>query len=183
LLLVTIETNFSLRRGHQHRILSHVARVAISAGDFVKVMIVAVPTEASIRGVTIQAEAVLNIDRCRGAWAKHSIRCRALLATPYACGVIARRPVTSFALQLAVTKRSVRVSRICVCTFEQREDRFFLVTGQAGICAFATVAGILTVSRAGGQEQQHHRGDDERNESHSGNLSCSSSVESRVLYA
>ena len=133
--------------------------------------------------MAIQAESILQVDRCSGVSAEYGIGRRALLATPYAFGMIPRRPVTSFALQLAVTEWSVRVSRICMWSLEQHEYRFFLVTREAGICALTAVAGILTISLAGGQKQQHRRGADECYESHSGNPSCSSLVESRVLYA
>jgi hypothetical protein len=65
LLLVAIETNFRLRGSRHNRILSRVARVAIRAGYFVDVMIVAVPAKARVRCVAIHAEAILRNDRCR----------------------------------------------------------------------------------------------------------------------
>ncbi len=48
LLLVAIETNLGLRRRHQDRVLSRMARVAIRARNFVDVMVVAVPAETRI---------------------------------------------------------------------------------------------------------------------------------------
>ena len=104
------------------------AGVAISAGDFVHVMIVAVPAKARVGRVAIKAEVILSVDRRCGVRAEYGIGRGALLAASYASCMISGRPVTGFTLQLAVTEWSVRVSRICVCTFEQREDRFFLVT-------------------------------------------------------
>jgi hypothetical protein len=55
LLLMALETDFGLRRGHQNRILSRMARMAICAGDFVDVMIVAVPAKTCVGGVAIHA--------------------------------------------------------------------------------------------------------------------------------
>ena len=159
------------------------AGVAICARNIVTVMLVAVPAEARIGCVAIQAETILQVDRRSGVRAEYGIGRRALLATPHAFCVISRRSVTGFALQLTVTEGSVRVSWVRMWSLENCEDRFFLVARETGICALTAVAGLLAVSGAGGQEQQHHRGDDECNESHSGNPSCFSSVESRVLCA
>ena len=88
------------------------AGVAICARYIVAVMLVAVPAEARVCCVAIQAETVLQVDRRSGAKTEYGIGRRALLTTPHTFGVISGWPMTGFALQLTVTKRSVRVSWI-----------------------------------------------------------------------
>ena len=128
LLLVAIETYFRLRRRYQYRVLSRMARVAIRASNIVAVMLVAVPAEARIGRVAIQTKAVLSINGCRGFRTENGVGSGPFLAAPYACGVLSRWSVTSFALQLAVTERSAWVSRVRMWSLENREDGFFLVT-------------------------------------------------------
>jgi len=151
LLLVTIETDFRLCCSHQNRILRRMARVAVGAGDFVDVVVVAVPAKARIRGVAIHAEAVPGVDRCGRALAENGARSGTLLAAANSPGVIAGRTVAGFALQLAVTEWPVRVCRIGVCTLEQNKDRIIFVTRQASVRALATEIRILAASRAGRQ--------------------------------
>ena len=162
LLLVAVETDLRLCRSHENRILRRMARMAIGAGNFVDVVVVAVPAKAGICCVTIHAESVLGVDRCRRVLAEDSAGSGAFLAAAHASGMIAGWSVAGFALQLAMTERSVRVGRVGVRPFEQNKDRIVLVTRQAGICSFATEVGtVLTASRARGQDTERRYGDDE----------------------
>jgi len=126
--------------------------MAIRAGNFVDVMIVAVPAKARVRGVAIHAEAVLGVDRCGRTLSEDGARSGTLFATPYPSGMIAGWSMAGFALQLAVTEWPVRISRVCMCTLEQDKDRIIFVTRQASVRALATVVGFLTDSGAGGQD-------------------------------
>ena len=128
LLLVAIETHLRLCRGYEDRILSRMARVTVCASDLVDVMIVAVPAESCVRRMAIHAHTVLGIDRSRGVRSEHGTRKGALFAAPYPSCMIARWSVAGFTLQLAMTKRPVRIIRVRMCTLEHREDDIFLVT-------------------------------------------------------
>jgi len=181
LLLVAVETDLRLCRSHQNRILRRMARMAIGAGNFVDVVVVAVPAKARICCVTIHAESVLGVDRCRRVLAEDSAGSGAFLAAAYPPGMIPGWSVAGFALQLAVTERSVRVRRVGVRSFKQDKDRIVLVTREAGICAFATEVGVLlTTSWAGGQDTERRYGDGECYQPHGINDPLSSSAESRV---
>jgi len=128
------------------------ARVAIRARDFVDVMVVAVPAESRIRSMAIHTLTVLGVDWRRGVLAEYGARGGALFATPYPSGMIAGWSMAGFALQLAVSERPVRISRVCMCTLEQDKDRIIFVTRKASVRALATVVGFLTDSGAGGQD-------------------------------
>jgi len=150
---MAFEADLRLRRSHQDRVARCVAGVTVGARYFIHIVVIAMPAEAGVRRMTIQARAVLNLDRGRRIRAEIDSRGRPFLAATNTTRVIAGRPVARFALQLAVAERAVRVSRIGVRTAEQSEGRIFLVAGKAGVGALATVASLLTVSRADGQSQ------------------------------
>jgi len=122
LLPMTFEAYVCLCRCHQHRIACRMTRMAVRTRDIVHVVVITVPAEAGVRLVTIQAQAILYIDWCRGARAEYSPGRRALLPAPHPSRVIARWAVACLALQLPVTEWSVRISRVGMSAPEQRED-------------------------------------------------------------
>lgn len=128
------------------------ARVAVRACDFVAVMVVAMPAEASIRCMAIQTEAVLIVYGRYGVGTKDGVGSRAFLTAPYACGVLSRRSMAGFALQLTVAEWPIWVVGVRMRAFEQGENQLFLMTGETAIGTLATVVGILTGSGAGGQD-------------------------------
>jgi hypothetical protein len=126
--------------------------MAIRARDIVEVMIVAVPAKARVRRVAIHAETVLGVDRRRRVRSEDRAWRRPVLSTAYSPGMISRWAVAGFALQLAMTERSVRVCWIGVRTLEQNEDSVLLMAREAAIGALAAVFRVLTASGAGSQE-------------------------------
>jgi hypothetical protein len=88
LLLMAFEAHFGLRRGHQYGIAGGVARMAIGTCNVIHVVIVTVPAKARIGCMTIQAQAILHIDRRAAASAKNCAWCRSLLAATNASRVI-----------------------------------------------------------------------------------------------
>jgi hypothetical protein len=69
---------------------------------------IAVPAEAGIGLVAVDAQAVLHLDRriCIGA---ETNRWRSFLAPAYPTRVVSRRSVAGLTLQLSVAKRPVRI--------------------------------------------------------------------------
>jgi len=96
--------------------------VAVRTRDIVYVVVITVPAEAGVRLVTFQAQAILYIDWCHRARAEYSPGRRALLPAPHPSRVVTGWAVAGLALQLPVTERSVRISRVGMSTPEQRED-------------------------------------------------------------
>ena len=88
LLLVAFEAHFGLCRCHQHRIGRSVTRMAIGTRNVIHVVVVAMPAEARIRCMTIEAKAILHVDRRAAALAKNCAWRRPLLAATNASRVI-----------------------------------------------------------------------------------------------
>ena len=65
LLLMALKANFGLRRGHQDRITGRVAGMTVGTRNVVHVVIVAVPTKASVRIVAAEAGSILKLHRTR----------------------------------------------------------------------------------------------------------------------
>jgi hypothetical protein len=151
LLLVAFEAHFGLCRCHQDRIGRSMTRMAVGAGDVIHIMIIAVPAKARIGCMTIQAKAILNIDRCAAALAKNRAWRRPLLAATNATRVITRGTVTGLALQLAVAEWTIGIRRYRVRTAEECENRLLLMAGETTIGSLTAVVGLLTVSSADGQ--------------------------------
>ena len=105
LYLVAVEADIGLSRRLQDGIPGNVAFMTIGTGDLVARVSAAVPAEAYVALVTIQAHAILFVDRCGGVGAKQYDG-RPFLSAPDATGVRVARPVTGLALQLTVTKWS-----------------------------------------------------------------------------
>jgi len=151
LLLMAIEAYFRLRCRRQDRVARGMTRVAVCTRNVIHVVVVAMPAKTRIGCMTIQAKAVLHIDGRAAALAKNCAWRRSLLAATNASRVITRRSVTGFALQLAVSERTVGIRRYRVRTAEECENRLLLMAGEAAISSFAAVVGFLTVSRTDGQ--------------------------------
>ena len=149
-LLMAFEADLRLCRRHQNRVARCVAGVTVGARYVIHIVVIAVPAEAGIRLMTTQAGAVLNVNRGRRIRAEIDSRSRPFLAATNPAGMIARRSMTGFALQLAVAERAVRVGGHCVRTAEQSEGKIFLVAGVAGVGPLATVVGFRSASRRGG---------------------------------
>ena len=88
LLLVAFEAHVGLRRRHQNGIAGGVARMAIGARYVIHIVVVAVPAEACIGCMTIQAQAILHVDRRTGTGTEIRAWCRSLLAATNASRVI-----------------------------------------------------------------------------------------------
>ncbi len=152
LLLVAVETDFWLRRGRQHRVIRRMAGVTICARDLIDVVVVAVPAETCIGRVTVHAPGILGVDRRRRVLPENGTGSGAFLTAAHASGMIAGRPVTGLALQLAMAEGSIRIRWIRVSSLEHRKSRILFVAGEATVRALAAVLGFLTVSGADDQE-------------------------------
>ena len=152
LLLMAVKAHLRLCCCNQNRILSRVARMAIRAGNLVDVMVITVPAKSRVRGMAVHTQAVLGINRCRRSCSEYGPWGGAFIAPANASGMIAGRAVASFALQLAVSERPVRVGRIGMSAFEQNEDGIILMAGEATISALPAVVGVLAGSGTGGQD-------------------------------
>lgn len=103
--LMTGVANVGLTCRLQNGILRRVADMTVGARYFVIVMWAAMPAEANIAVVTVEAHAVLYRNVGAGPGTKFNDG-RPCLAAPYPGSVCATWPVTGFALQLAVTERT-----------------------------------------------------------------------------
>jgi len=128
------------------------ARMAVCACKIIEIVFIPVPAKAGIGGMAIDAQTVLNVDRCRRTGAENRAGRSAFLAATNATGVITGRAVAGLALQLAVTEGAVWISRIGVCTAKYGQHRLIVVASQTGVCALAAVGSFLTNSGADGQD-------------------------------
>jgi hypothetical protein len=114
------------------------ADMAISTRNFIVIMWAAVPPKTNITAVTVEAHIVLNHDV--GVCSRSEIdNRRPFLSTSHSWGVLAARPVTRLALQLAVAERAARISWHGVFGLEHAQGFSIVVTGDTGIGALPAV--------------------------------------------
>jgi len=138
LLLVAIEADIRLGRCRQNRIALDVQGMAIGASDCIVVVRTAVPGEAGIAEVALDAILVLVLYLSRRVRGECRNR-RTLLATPDAARVVTTRSVASLALQLPVSKRGVWILWDSMPGLEHREGRLVVVTLETRIGTFSAV--------------------------------------------
>jgi hypothetical protein len=136
--LMAVETNIRLCRGLHHGISRRMADMTVGAGDLIIIVGSAVPAEADVRIVAIEAVVVLHADLGFLVRTEFDDR-RAFLATPDPGRVCSARPVTGFALQLAATERATRVRGHCMLGTKYSQRQLIVVAGQAGVGAFPAV--------------------------------------------
>ncbi len=156
LVLVAVEAHLGLGRRRENRVALGVHGMAVDAGDRVVVMLAAMPGEAGLVEMAFHAIAVLLLNGTRRVEAERRYR-RALLATPDTARVVAGRPVTGLALQLAVAKRRARVLGIRVLGPEDRQHGLVVMALEAGVRTVLAVLTFVSSSRGGGDGQEGHR--------------------------
>lgn len=136
--LMAIEADVRLCRGMHHGISRRMADMTVGTGDLIIIVGSAVPAEADVRIVAIEAVVVLYADLGFPVRTEFDDR-RAFLATPDPGRVCSTRSVTGLALQLAATKRATRVRGHCMPGTKYSQRQLIIVAGQAGIGAFPAV--------------------------------------------
>lgn len=111
--LMAVEADIRLCRGMHHSISRRMADMTVGAGDLIVIVGSAMPAEADVSIVAIEAVVVLYADLSFLVRTEFDDR-RAFLATPDPGRVCSTRPVTGFALQLAATERATRVRGHCM---------------------------------------------------------------------
>jgi hypothetical protein len=136
--LMTVVANLGLCRGLQNSISRCMTNVAICTRNFIVVMWAAVPPKTNISAVTIEAHSILHHDIRVFLRSKFDDR-RPFLPTSHSWGVLAARPVTRLALQLAMAERAARISWHGVFGLEHAQGFSIVVAGDTGIGSFPAV--------------------------------------------
>lgn len=134
---MAVVTDLCLAGRAQYGIPGSVARMTNRAGDVAVVMRTTLPCHARFT-MTGQTLIVLQANRCFAIRTELD-QSRAFLSATHSPGMCAPGSVACLALQLSIAKRALANNRVAVIVAKYRSGELILMTGQTGICPFATV--------------------------------------------